>query len=143
MVTTADDGSVHGSTVQAFLSVSLSPPLVLISLSLTGRTYRHIQRSGVFAVNILSENQGWIAQRFADPTIGHEERFKGVGYYLGVTGCPILRDTCGYVECVVENVFEVVDHALVVGRVVGGAEGPSQLGPLVYYSRGYRRLRPD
>lgn len=140
MTTTVGAGRAHGSTVQAFLSVSLNPPLVLVSLSLTGRTYPLIRESGVFAVNILSEGQAWIAQRFADPKLTSEERFRGVEFFSGITGCPILVGTCGYVECVLERVFEVVDHALVLGRVVGGGEGPSVLGPLVYYSRGYRRL---
>lgn len=140
VVTTGCDDQVHGSTVQAFLSVSLNPPIVLVSLSLTGRTYPNIRRSGVFAVNILSENQRWIAERFADPKLDAQERFKGVEYFRGVTGAPLFKDVCGYVECVLYEVFEVVDHALVLGRVVAGGEGPQGLGPLIYYSRGYRRL---
>jgi len=76
VVTTAGDGWVHGSTAQAFLSVSLNPPLVLVSLSLSGRTYTRIRESGVFAVNILSEGQKWIAERFADPSLDSDERFR-------------------------------------------------------------------
>ncbi|MEM3711889.1 MAG: flavin reductase family protein [Thermoprotei archaeon] len=141
VVTTAGNGWIHGSTAQAFLSVSLNPPLVLVSLSLTGRTYTRIRESGSFAVNILSEEQRWVAERFADPKLNSEERFRGVRFARGVTGSPVIEGVCGYVEAALHNVFEVVDHALVLGRVVGGGESPTQVGPLVYYDRGYRSLR--
>ncbi|PSN95589.1 hypothetical protein B9Q06_05255 [Candidatus Marsarchaeota G2 archaeon ECH_B_2] len=143
VVTTAGDGWVHGSTAQAFLSVSLNPPLVLVSLSLSGRTYTRIRESGVFAVNILSEGQKWIAERFADPSLDSDERFRGVSFTRGSTRSPLIEGVCGYVEAALYDVFEVVDHALVLGRVVGGGEGSSEVDPLIYYNRGYRSLRNE
>ncbi|SRR5579875_166903 len=143
VVTTAGDGWVHGSTAQAFLSVSLNPPLILVSLSLSGRTYTRIRESGVFAVNILSEGQKWIAERFADPNLDSDERFRGVSFTRGTTGSPVLDGVCGYVEAALHDVYEVVDHALVLGSVVGGGEGSPDVNPLIYYNRGYRSLRGE
>jgi flavin reductase (DIM6/NTAB) family NADH-FMN oxidoreductase RutF len=141
VVTTAGDGWVHGSTAQAFISVSLNPPIVLLSLSRDGRTYSRVKESGVFGVTILSEDQRWIADRFADPNLDSEQRFSGVDYFRGVTGSPIIRGGCGYLEATVYGLFDVVDHGLVLGKVVDGKQGLAEARPLVYYNRDYRSLR--
>ena len=65
IVTTWDGDEPVGSTINAFCSVSLEPPLLLICLDLQTRSARPVERARVFGVNILPEDGGTIAQRFA------------------------------------------------------------------------------
>jgi len=65
VVTTFLDTSRFGLTVNAFCSVSLQPSLILVSLDLHSQTLPVIRQSGVFAVNVLAQEQGHLAMRFA------------------------------------------------------------------------------
>src|SRR5262245_61639202 len=80
VVTTQLAGRVHGMTVTAFSSVSLQPPLVLVSASSRSNTNGLIRESGLFAVNILAAGQREVSDRFAgrDSNIPPGERFTGV-----------------------------------------------------------------
>src|SRR3954471_23704226 len=77
VTTKAHDGADHGMTVSAFASVSLEPPLVLISIEKTASAYAALTSASGFVVNILSASQEQIARRFAIVDI---DRFEGVGY---------------------------------------------------------------
>ncbi|HEX6467731.1 MAG TPA: flavin reductase family protein [Streptosporangiaceae bacterium] len=116
VVTTAhgEDGretDPAGCTVSAFLSVSLRPPLVLVSLSEHSRTLRAVVERGVFCVNILAEEQRDLAGTFAGPA---GDRFRGVDYHWR-SGVPVLGGTVAATVCSVERVIPAADHSLVLG----------------------------
>ena len=74
IVTTSLNGRIHGLTVNAFTSVSLTPPLVLICIDTKAESYKLIKQSKIFTVNILTDKQKNLSQKFADPKT-KENRF--------------------------------------------------------------------
>lgn len=116
VVTARDgDGTCVGLTVNAFTSVSLDPPLVLICIGHASDTHDRLLSAGSFAVNVLSSSQAEVARRFAsDPAAG---RFDQVGWRAGPRGAPILEGVSAWLACVVEAVHPAGDHSIVVGRV--------------------------
>lgn len=133
VVTTAgEDGRPVGMTANSFTSVSLDPPLVSVNVDHRAEMHRHLARASAFAVNVLESRQETLSRRFAGE---HADRFEGVGYRLGETGLPLLDGVLATLECDIHARFEVGDHTIVVGRVVGGRTGDGQ--PLLYYRGGY------
>ena len=137
VVTTVHDGKLRGITVSAFASVSLNPPLVLICLANESESKEWMAESGMFAVNIHSDDQEFLAERFAARAPLVNARFDGVPYHAAITGSPILADALAWYDCRVETLHDGGDHTIFIGRVeaVGfGAEGKQ---PLVYFTNRY------
>jgi flavin reductase (DIM6/NTAB) family NADH-FMN oxidoreductase RutF len=136
VITTRNErGQPFGLTANAVSSLSLEPPLILICVDKNADTYPYFTRSGVFAVNILSEHQEAVSRRFATSGI---EKFEGMGYRKNEMGCAILDDTVGHLDCRIVNSFDAGDHTIYVGEVdtVELTEGP----PLLFFRGGYRKL---
>jgi len=135
-VVTARDGPLDaGLTVNAFLSVSLSPPSVLVSLTLDADTAPVIERTGQFAVNFLAADQRALSERFAR-AVPPAEKFTGVPVHRGATGVALLDGTLGAAECRLVNRVPAFDHALFVGEVVHlerGRDAP----PLLFFRSAY------
>ena len=135
-VVTARDGNADaGLTVNAFLSVSLHPPAVLVSLTLDADTTPVIERTGRFAVNFLSADQRALSERFALAT-PPSEKFAGVPLHRGASGIALLDGTLGAVECRVTSRVPAYDHVLYVGEVLHqelGREAP----PLLFFRSAY------
>ena len=137
VVTTADaNRRPHGMTVNAFCSVSLAPPLVLMCIDRQASMYSVLRETGHFVVNVLSSTQEAISRRFADVEDG--ERFDGIGYQAARRGAAILDDVITYLECDLIRCDDVGDHGIFVGEVEHAVilEG----APLLYYRSGYARL---
>jgi len=135
-VVTAREGSMDaGLTVNAFLSVSLAPPSVLVSLTQDADTTPVIERTGSFAVNFLAADQRELSERFAR-AVAPAEKFVGVPVHRGMTGVALLDAALGAVECRVTSRVEMHDHVLFVGDVVHqelGREAP----PLLFFRSAY------
>jgi len=130
------DGQPCGITVSAFSSLSLEPPLVLICIDKRASLHSEMHEGVNFVVNILAEDQEVISRRFASKDEG--DRFSGMGYTDGATGCPLLHGALAHIECRVQNLYEGGDHTIVVGEVESSqiAEGK----PLAYFRGGYAQL---
>ncbi|MFI5496352.1 flavin reductase family protein [Actinoplanes sp. NPDC051859] len=113
-VTTIGPDGPAGMTCQAFLSLSLDPPLVAFAPSLRSGTYARIRASGVFCVNILAADQQWLSDRFAR---AGADKFREVSWRPGVTGSPVLDGVVASVDCRLEADHPAGDHRLMVGRV--------------------------
>jgi flavin reductase (DIM6/NTAB) family NADH-FMN oxidoreductase RutF len=140
VVTTVHESKLRGVTVSAFSSVSLNPPLVLICIANESESKEWIVESGIFAVNLLSDEQEFLAERFAARAPIVNTRFDGVPYHTAITGSPILADSLAWYDCRVDTMHDGGDHTIFIGRVeaVGfGAEGKQ---PLVYFANHYQRL---
>lgn len=135
IVTAREGGRDRGLTVNAFLSVSLEPPRILVSIATDADALPSIRTSKSFAVSVLSATQRALSQRFAS-RIPAEEKFAGVGVHRGVTGAALLDGTLAVFECQVEQEIVAGDHVLVLGRVVGLGTGPDA-PPLLFYRSGY------
>src|SRR5688572_16803933 len=140
IVTTAlEDGSACGLTVNAFCSVSLVPPLVLVCIERTAQSHECILASGAFAVNLLEGARGeTLSRRFADKFA--EGRFDAVAYRFGILGCPLLEEALAWLECTVTQVVAAGDHTIFVAEVVDASAHEGS--PLVYYRGGYGRFEP-
>lgn len=135
VVTLWRDGALHGMTANAFSSVSLDPPLVLVCVGKQGSTHDVIQSVGRFAVNILSEDQEHLSRYFAgdrDPAV--EIALKDETN----ANAPILEGAIAWLDCELWQSYEGGDHTIFVGRVtaletVGGR-------PLLFFGGRYARL---
>lgn len=139
IVTTKNETGIHGLTVNAFTSVSLEPPLVLICILKMGVSHSFISGSDYFVVNILSEEQRELALQFADPMLDSESRFENVALEKTGQGIPILKDTLGHLQCRIVNQFEGGDHTIFLGEVeqAGFAEDKR---PLIFYEGQFHHL---
>jgi flavin reductase (DIM6/NTAB) family NADH-FMN oxidoreductase RutF len=138
VVTTRDEaGAPHGATVSAFMSLSLEPPLVVVSLAHQATCLELITAQGYFAVNILAAGRDEVSTRFATRAV---DRFADTAWVEAVTGAPVLEaDVVGFVDCAVHEVVEAGDHALVIGRVVAATASPER-DPLLYFRRRYGQV---
>ena len=139
VVTTALDGRLHGVTVSAFTAVSLDPPLVLVSLADEATSRDMIAESGLFAVNILSEDQEFLSERFAARAPLVNDDFEGVPYHVEATGAPILKGSLAWYDCRVVATHQGGDHTLFLGQVESIGWDDSRK-PLLYFANRYARL---
>lgn len=136
VVTGLSAGRPVGLAANAFSSVSLDPPLVLVCIATTSRTWPLIRRSGVFAVNVLAEGQEEVCRRFGTPG---RDRFDGTPWVRAPSGSPVLPEALAYVDCRIDAEHPAGDHVVVIGRVVGlGLLAGGR--PLVFWRGGYGRL---
>ena len=121
----ADDGSMHGITVNSFSSVSLDPMLVLVCLNEASRAVGLIERAGAFVVNVLSAEQQDVSRWFASQyrPVG-STMFDGVPFEPGVTGCPVLVGAAASFDCRLRQSHRAGDHLVVLGEVVALAHRP-------------------
>ena len=139
VVTTRDAGGEPlGLTVSAFSSVSLQPPLVLVSVDLGSEAHAGFRDSGVFGVSILAQGQDAVSRLFARPG---RAKFLEVPMQVGPRGLWMVPDALAHIECEVRAAHPAGDHILYVGEIVSLAVRPGR--PLVYQRGGYRRLADD
>lgn len=129
-------GELHGLTANAFTSVSLVPPLLLICVDKKAESYPCFDESKIFTVNILAEDQEALSRKFA---VSGGNKFEGVSYRIGANGAPILDGTLAYIECKVAGVMDAGDHTVYLGEVEQ-AETPHEGKPLMFFRGGYRAL---
>ncbi len=139
VVTLRADGEVHGLTVSAFCSVSLTPPLVLVCIGTDLHSHELIQRGGCFAVNFLGEGDAELSERFAGRVEGITDRFTGLAFSTAATGAPILDRCTAYLDCSVYAAYPGGDHTIYVGQVEAAGVLRDE-PPLIYWSGSYRRL---
>jgi len=136
VITTRDiDGKPFGLTANAFSSLSLDPPLVLICVDKKVDCYACFEGSKVFAVNFLSEEQEHLSRRFATKGI---EKFEGVPYKTGEGGIPLLEGALGYIECKLAGGYDGGDHTIYVGEILDAAAAGER--PLLFFKGKYYRL---
>jgi flavin reductase (DIM6/NTAB) family NADH-FMN oxidoreductase RutF len=132
---TDNEGKPRGLTANAFSSLSLDPPQILVCIDHRADTFPVISQAKTFAVNVLAEHQREISQRFAGKG---EDKFEGVPYRTGDTGVPLLDGVLAVIECRVEQAHEAGDHTIFIGEVqrVEHTEGK----PLLFFRGNYANL---
>ena len=162
VVTTRSQETLAGLTVNAFCSVSLNPPLILICVDLTSTTRLVIRESGVFAVNMLTEKQEDLSRCFATSSAERYEGFCHARYHVAATGAPIIDNTLAFIDARVVAEYPGGDHVIFLGQVAAmgvsglvvfareaerehstvvehGSNGAEKT-PLAYYLGQYRHL---
>jgi flavin reductase (DIM6/NTAB) family NADH-FMN oxidoreductase RutF len=113
VVTTMADGTPAGTTVSAFMSLSLRPPMVTLALDKSSRLLGRLTASGRFGVNILGAGQERLARRFATKD---EDKLAGIEW-TSRHGLPMLAGITGWAGCDLGQMFPGGDHVIVVGAV--------------------------
>lgn len=128
-----------GSTVTAFCSVSVEPPLVLASIGTLSRMYDTLDIQPLWAVSVLAADQRQVAGRFAVPgRPGGEVLLTGVPYHRGEhTGALVVDGGLASLECRTSQRVEAGDHTLFVGEVLAVGD-PGTGEPLLRFSHTYR-----
>ena len=139
VVTAADAEGPVGFTCQAFMSLSLEPPLIALAPGKSSTTWPRIAPLGTFCVNLLSEDQEALCREFAISGAERSDKFSGVGWSPGPGGAPILDGALAWVGCRITQSYEAGDHELVVAEVLDMSI--DQTGrPLIFYRGGFGRF---
>jgi flavin reductase (DIM6/NTAB) family NADH-FMN oxidoreductase RutF len=133
VITVAHQEHVHGMTANAFMSVSLHPPLVLISVGHSAQMYRLLALDTRYGVSMLSDDQEGLSRHFGGrPMEGHEIAF------LMEEGVPLLKGAIAHAIARVVDVHQAGDHTLFLGEVEYLHVGHGS--PLVFYAGSYGQM---
>ncbi|MCW2309042.1 flavin reductase family protein [Rhodobium gokarnense] len=128
----------QGRTVTAALSLSLTPPTILVSIDARSTFADFVTESGGFSYSVLSEDQGIIGQAFAS-RIDQERRFELGAWQQWPSGQQKLVDAVTALDCEVIAAIATVSHILFIGAVIG-AETCGDRRPLLWHDRQYTRV---
>lgn len=115
-----DGEELNGFTVSWVMQSSFEPPLVVNCIKNDSGSHEMLKKTGVFSLSFLESGQKDMAAKFFKPQRRVGNKFEDVDFYEGAqTGCPIISDSLGYIECKVVAVVEQGDHTVFVAQVVG------------------------
>lgn len=134
VVTTRTPEGDHGMTVNAFMSVSLDPPLICVSLGNASKMVAKIRKTRRFAVNILRHDMQRHALHFA----GRRDELL-TDMFMDHVGLPVLRNAAGILVCDLAQEIEAGDHILFLGRVTNLRRDP-EAKPLLYHGGSFDKL---
>lgn len=139
VATTDEAGAVHGMTANAFTSVSLDPPLVLVCVGHARHTHEVLKRRGAFSVSVLASDQADSAIHLASQV---RDRTRDGDIAAGRTpaGVPYVPDCLACFNCLVVDARDYGDHTVFVARVLDTWSRPGE--PLVFFDRNFGALRP-
>jgi len=140
VLTTQHGGVDFGATASAVSSLSLEPPMLLVCLDRRSSTQEAIQDSRRLGVNILDEDQGILAERFASP-LG-TDKFAGLNVERGEGGVPLLADSLAYCECQVAESVSAGTHRVFLSDVTRAA-AREQGAPLTYFRGQFGRFEVE
>jgi flavin reductase (DIM6/NTAB) family NADH-FMN oxidoreductase RutF len=141
VITTQGAEHPYGMTANAFSSVSLDPPLILVCVIKGTEGANSIEQNGVFAVNILSVDQEPLSRYFAskDRPRGWEA-FKQISHSRAASGSPILDGSACYLDCRLHASHEAGDHVIFIGEVMAMGVEP-EIQPLLFHRGKYRYMQ--
>jgi flavin reductase len=138
VITTRGEDHLYGMTANAFSSVSLEPPLVLVCVISGTEGARVIEQNGIFAVNMLGATQEAISRYFASKERPRGlDAFREVPHSVAVTGAPVLDGITGFLDCRLHATHEAGDHVIFIGEVVALGSYP-EVKPLLFAGGKYR-----
>jgi flavin reductase (DIM6/NTAB) family NADH-FMN oxidoreductase RutF len=141
VVTTRGEQQAYGMTANAFSSLSLDPPLVLVCVISQSEGSDHIQRNQCFAVNVLQAHQEPLSRYFAsrDRPRGRDA-FRDVPHRLAASGSPIIEGAIGFLDCRLHAMHQAGDHEIFIGEVLELGFDPAGT-PLVFHGGQYRLVQ--
>jgi flavin reductase (DIM6/NTAB) family NADH-FMN oxidoreductase RutF len=130
IVTAALDGLLYGTTVSAFASLSMEPPMLLVALDRGSDSLQVVRKVGRFGLNVLESSQSSLALTFSQK--GGAGKFDGVPCSVDA-GVPRLLGGLSFFSCGVENFVNGGDHVVLLGRVLSVTSSAGS--PLTYHDR--------
>lgn len=147
IITTEQDGVPVGFACQSFAALSLDPPLVLFCPTKLSRSWKAIEASGRFCVNVLHEKQKDVCARFGSR---EPDKFAGVDWTPSRLGSPVIDGVLAHIDCTVHSVHDGGDHLVVFGAVHSLSDGSAdehrhrqKPRPLLFYRGEYTGIEPD
>ena len=140
VVTVKNGSACRGMTANAFSSVSLDPPLVLVCVDQRAVSLDLIRRARRFAINFLAEEQKKLSDWFAGKGKDVPDQFAEIPNEIGENGSPILGGHIGALECDLHEEHKGGDHAIFVGRVTRVLLPEEVRAPLLFYASAYRKM---
>ena len=132
IVTTKYEGIPYGMTAAWFSRASNNPYMVMISISKSSCTMAHVEKSKIFAINIIDDSQKALADFFGNNTGREINKFEKISYSKWKSGAPILeKNACSAIDCKVVNQIESGDHMVFLGEVLEG-KSLSKREPYLY-----------
>ena len=129
---TVDGQRPTGCVVNSVMQITSSPATVAISVNHDNYTNGCIAQSGLFSFSILAEDSDpGLIGRFGFQSGKDVDKFDGVDYEMAA-GCPVVKDSCGYVVCRVINTMETASHTVFLGEVIDGATYEGSRKPMTY-----------
>jgi flavin reductase (DIM6/NTAB) family NADH-FMN oxidoreductase RutF/DNA-binding GntR family transcriptional regulator len=128
-----------GATASAVSSLSLEPPMLLVCLNTRSSTQEAIHASARLGVNILDENQGIVAERFASPR--GTNKFAGLNVERGDGDVPLLADSLAYCECEVGESVVAGTHRVFLCNVTSAVAREGS--PLTYFRGKFGRFEVE
>jgi len=134
------EGEVHGMTANAFASVSLDPPMLLVCVDHSAHTHAHMHAKKRFGINILAENLREISEYYARPVHTHEhaEEVAGARFDRTEKGTPILHGALAYLECKLQSAQDAGDHTIFIAEVEDVVLRQGE--PLLFFRGKYRQI---
>jgi flavin reductase (DIM6/NTAB) family NADH-FMN oxidoreductase RutF len=136
VITVREGDHVRGMTANAFMSGSLEPPLLVVSVAKRARMHACLLAAERFGVNILAEKQEEVSEHFAGRL---NPRFSPA--FEDYCGAPLLRDACARIAAEQFVRHDCGDHTIFIGHILH--MDASDRAPLLYYSGRYRGLDSD
>jgi flavin reductase (DIM6/NTAB) family NADH-FMN oxidoreductase RutF len=134
VITTLKGEQVHGMTANAFMSVSLAPPLVLVSIDRRTKMCGLLYEGSHYGVSVLCESQSALSDRFA----GHAANGAAEPHFDVVRDTPLVDGALAHFVARVERSYWGGDHSLFLGRVEYARQHPGT--PLLFHRGRYERL---
>ncbi len=129
-----------GMTANAIASISVDPPIMMVSIARRAETHGAIIGSHAFAISVLSRDQRAVADCFAQPTTADKlKRFCDAEWHEAETGSPILEGALAYFDCRLTARHDGGDHTVFLGEIVA-AGFREDAEPLLWYASAYREL---
>ena len=130
-----DDGHPHAMTVNAFLSVSLDPPLVLVSLNNRSRMNTHLHLGGRYGINVLAASQEEHSRHFGGRSVEGLE----VNWLPHLDpDVPLLDGCVAHIVARVVDIHPAGDHTLYIGQVEYLRYWERR--PLLFFSGKYKKV---
>jgi flavin reductase (DIM6/NTAB) family NADH-FMN oxidoreductase RutF len=143
VVTADNSGLRRGMTANAFSSLSLDPPLVLVCVDHKASFLSAVQGARRFAINFLSEEQKSASDWFAGKGRDAEDQFADIAFEVGENGAPLLSGSLANLECETHEELPGGDHLILVGRVTRIVAEEDARPPLLFYAGAYRKMDMD
>ena len=135
VVTTEYKNKVMGMTVNAFMSVSLEPKLIAISIDEKATMYSKLQETKKFGVSILKEEQQELSMIFAKQIIKKRDID-----FIKNGGIPVIKDSLATISCHIKDTIKAGDHMLFIAEVIGLTIDEGE--PILYSGGSYRTIQP-
>jgi len=139
IITATHEGQRYGMTINSFISISLEPPLISVTLKKLSHTHELVEKSGEFAITILSADQGDLSDRFAGKMAEIKDRFEGLETETLQINAPLLKGGAAFFNCCVVNAIPVGENTVFFSEVIA-ARGDGEGDPLVYHNRVFWKL---